>query len=127
MHRCVLAVVIAAACVLPAAGQVVQRNFPANALRGVLTVLEPPEAVLNGRPARLAPGVRIRAQNNMLVLSGAAAGQKLVVHYTIDPLGLVKDVWVLTPAEMAKTPWPTTPQQAQAWSFDPVAQVWSKP
>jgi hypothetical protein len=125
MHRCVLAAVVAA-FVLPAAAQV-QRNFPADALRGELTVLQAPDAVLNGKPARLAPGARIRGQNNMLVVSGAAAGQKLVVHYTLDTLGLVKDVWILTPEEMKKKPWPTTPKEAQGWSFDPVAQVWSKP
>jgi hypothetical protein len=125
MYRCVLAAAMAA-FVLPAAAQA-QRNFPADALRGVLVVVQPPDALLNGRPARLAPGVRIRGQNNMLVLSGAAIGQKLVVHYTLDPLGLVKDVWILTLAEMGNKPWPTTPQQAQTWSFDPVAQVWTKP
>lgn len=125
MHRCVLAAAVAA-FVLPAAAQV-QRNFPANALRGELKVVQPPDALLNGRPARLAPGVRIRGQNNMLVLSGAAIGQRLIVHYTVDPLGLVKDVWILTPAEMANKPWPMTPQQAQTWGFDPIAQVWTKP
>jgi len=124
MLRCVIPAVMAV-LVLPAAAQV-QRNFPASALRGELTILQPPEAVLNGRPARLAPGVRIRGQNNMLVLTAAAAGQKLIVHYTVDPLGLVKDVWILTLAEMGNKPWPTTPQQAQTWSFDPVAQVWTK-
>jgi len=125
MHRCVLAAAMAA-FVLPAAAQV-QRNFPANALRGELTVAQPPDALLNGRPARLAPGVRIHGQNNMLVVSGAAIGQKLVVHYTLDTLGLVKEVWILRPEEIARRPWPTTPREAQAWAFDPIAQVWSKP
>jgi len=125
MHRCVLAAAMAA-FVLPAAAQV-QRNFPANALRGELTVAQPPDALLNGRPARLAPGVRIHGQNNMLVVSGAAIGQKLVVHYTLDTLGLVKEVWILRPEEVARRPWPTTPKEAQTWAFDPIAQVWSKP
>jgi hypothetical protein len=115
-----------AAFVLPAAAQV-QRNFPVNALRGELLVVQPPDALLNGKPARLAPGLRIRGQNNLLVISGEAVGQKLVVHYTLDTLGLVKDVWILTPAEMRNKPWPTTPREAQTWAFDPIAQVWSKP
>jgi hypothetical protein len=125
MHRCVLAAAVAA-FVLPAAAQV-QRNFPANALRGELVVVQPPDAVLNGKPARLAPGVRIRGQNNLLVMSGEAIGQKLIVHYTIDTLGLVRDVWILTPQELANKPWPTTPVEASNWRFDPIAQVWSKP
>jgi hypothetical protein len=36
-------------------------------------------------------------------------------------------VWILTADEAARKPWPTTPAEAQAWSFDPVAQAWTKP
>jgi hypothetical protein len=49
------------------------------------------------------------------------------VNYTVDTLGLVKDVWILTPGEMANRPWPTTTLEAQSWLFDPVAQRWVKP
>jgi len=63
----------------------------------------------------------------MLVLSGSLLGLKLLVNYTIDIQGLVKEVWILTPEEAAKKPWPTTAAESQAWSFDPVAQVWVKP
>jgi hypothetical protein len=129
MTRCAflssLAAVLLAAA-LPAAAQV-QRNFPAHALRGELLIQQPPEALLNGRPARLAPGARIRGADNLLQMSGALAGQKLPVHYTLDNAGLLLDVWVLTPAELARRPWPTTPRQASEWVFDPVAQVWSRP
>jgi len=34
---------------------------------------------------------------------------------------------ILTPQEAAKRPWPATPQQAEAWTFDPIAQTWSRP
>jgi hypothetical protein len=104
-----------------------QRNFPATALRGELRVVQPPEVLLNGSAARLAPGARIRDPQNMLALSGALVGQPLVVNYTLDTLGLVLDVWVLTPIERARQPWPTTPAQAQAWSFNADAQTWSRP
>ena len=46
---------------------------------------------------------------------------------SVDPLGLVQDVWILTDAERAKQPWPTKAADAKAWSFDPIAQVWTKP
>ena len=105
----------------------VQRVFPQTALRGALVVTDPPEIALNDKPAHLAPGARIRDARNMLVLSGALVGQRLLVNYTLDPLGLVHDVWILTPDEAAKRPWPTTPQQAQQWVFDPAAQTWSRP
>jgi hypothetical protein len=103
------------------------RPFPASALRGELRITQPPEVLLNGKPARLSPGSRIRGADNMLALSGTLAGQALVVNYTLDPLGLVHDVWVLTATERARQPWPTTPAQAAAWRFDPGTQTWSKP
>jgi hypothetical protein len=105
----------------------VQRNFPQTALRGSLVIGDPPEATLNGDPARLAPGVRIRNANNMLAMSGTLTGSRLLVHYTLDMLGLIKDVWILTPDEARKRPWPTTPEQAEDWTFDPVAQTWTRP
>jgi hypothetical protein len=125
MYRCVVAAAAATCLIAPAAAQ--QRAFPQNALRGALIINSPYEATLNGQPARLAPGLRVRGQNNMLEMSGALLGAKLLVNYAVDTQGLVKEVWILTPEEAAKSPWPTTPAQAQAWSFDPVAQTWSKP
>ena len=125
MYRCAFAALAATCFIAPAAAQ--QRAFPQNALRGALTINSSSDATLNGQPARLAPGLRIRGQNNMLDMSGSVIGQKLLVNYAVDMQGLVKDVWVLTPEEAARKPWPTTPAEAQAWSFDPVAQVWTKP
>jgi len=126
MLRCALLIAALAVMSIPAAAQM-QRNFPATALRGELRVTQPPEALLNDRPARLAPGVRIRSADNMQVLSGAVAGARMLVHYTLDTSGLVLDVWVLTPAEAARKPWPVTPAQAQAWLFNPDAQTWGRP
>ncbi|WP_234413901.1 hypothetical protein [Ideonella sp. A 288] len=102
------------------------RPFPANALRGTLEVNQGPEVLLNGQPARLSPGSRIRGENNLLVLSGALAGQKVVVHYTLETMGMVHNVWILTAEEMSRKPWPSTPEEAQRWAFDPAAQVWTK-
>ena len=119
-------VALAGLATLPTAAQV-QRNFPENALRGAIVIGEAPEILLNGKPARLAPGARIRGESNMLQMPGQLIGSRLLVHYTLDPFDLVKDVWILTPEEAAKNPWPTTPQQAREWRFDAVAQTWSRP
>ncbi len=73
----------------------------AKAQRGVLRVVAPPDVLMDGQPARLAPGARIRDRNNLMVVSGALLGQDLVVRYTRDPLGLVHEVWVLTANEAA--------------------------
>jgi hypothetical protein len=105
----------------------VSRNFPPNALRGELSFAQPPELTVNGQPARLAPGARIRDANNMGVVSGAIAGQRVVANYTIDISGNVFNVWVLRPDEIANKPWPRTPAEAAAWQFDPVAQTWTRP
>ncbi len=126
MLRCVA---LAAACLALAGPALAQapRNFPATALRGELVVTQPPQVLLNREPARLAPGARIRGTNNLLVMSGAAINQRLLVHYTLDLQGQLLDVWVLTPGEAARQPWPTTPQEAAAWQFDPAAQAWRRP
>ncbi|MBK6470921.1 MAG: hypothetical protein IPF94_09285 [Betaproteobacteria bacterium] len=126
MLRCVTLAALLAAATLPAAAQM-PRPFTAQTLRGELVVTQPPEVLLNRQPARLAPGARIRGADNLLLMSGAVTGQRLLVHYTLDLSGHVLNVWVLTPAELARQPWPATPEQAATWAFDPSSQTWSKP
>jgi len=76
------------------------RQFPPQALRGTLVVQQPPVITMDGAPARLSPGSRIREANNMFVLSGALVDrEKLTVNYTLETNGLVHDVWILTEAE----------------------------
>lgn len=133
MHRCALA--LAAALTLAAAGcaqpeappPLYARQFPATALRGDAQFGLAPELLLDGAPARLAPGARIRAANQQFVLPGTLTGQAATVHYTTDSLGQLHEVWILRPDEAARQPWPRTREQAQAWQFDAAAQQWSKP
>ena len=129
MPRCVLQACLSATLPwLLVSGAMAQtsRPFPATALRGALVVTQPPEVLINGVPDRLSPGSRIRGANNMLQMSAALVGQKLLVHYTREPSGLVHDVWILTPDEAARKPWPTTPEDAQRWEFNPAAQTWTR-
>ncbi|CAN5329621.1 hypothetical protein BH11PSE9_BH11PSE9_13480 [soil metagenome] len=131
MYRCALAAAVAATLIAPAfvvsAQAQMQRTFPQNALRGAIVIGQPPEITLNGKNAMLAPGSRIRDQNNMIAMSAGLSGSKLLVNYTVDTSGLVKDVWILRAEEAAVKPWPATLEQAQTWVFDPTAQTWSKP
>ena len=76
----------------------------AKALVGEFAVTMPPEVLLNQKPARLSPGARIHGFNNLTVLSGTLIGKTYTVRYVLDPLGLVHEVWLLTPAEMAALP-----------------------
>ena len=126
MLRCLIAVLTAAALAWPAQAQVA-RQFPQSALRGEIAFVNPPEVKLNGNAVVLAPGSRIRGQNNMIEMSGALVGMKLWVHYTVDTQGSVMDVWILRPEELAKKPWPANRAQAESWLFDPAAQAWSRP
>jgi hypothetical protein len=92
---------------LPAVAQdALQRTppIPLAAERGVLVVTQPPDVLLDGQPARLSPGARIRGRNNLLLLSAPLIGQALTVRYVRDAQGLVHDVWVLTEAEALQRP-----------------------
>ncbi len=126
MSRC-LAIASLLLCLSTVSSAQLKRNFPAEALRGELVLVEAPEATLNGRPVRLAPGARIRGQDNLLLMSGALAGTRMQVHYTLDTYGLVRDVWVLRPEELKIRPWPRNAAEASTWRFDPIAQTWSRP
>ena len=89
MLRCFIAgLTLAVSLASPATAQV-QRQFPQSALRGQMIFVNPPEVRLNGAAVVLAPGSRIRGQNNMLEMSGTLTGSKLWVHYTMDTQGSV--------------------------------------
>jgi len=127
MLRHTLLLAAALTLTLPAAAQV-QREFPPTALRGQLEFTAPPNVRLNDAAARLAPGARIRGHDNLLRTPASLAGQTHAVHYTIEVTsGLLMDVWLLRPEELAREPWPTTPQQAREWRFNRAAQQWSRP
>ena len=79
---------------------VARRDLPKAALLGRLLVQQPPEVMLNGQPARLAPGVRIRGENNQIAMSGALMGQAFPVKYLLDSNGLVSQAWILTADEV---------------------------
>jgi hypothetical protein len=131
MYRCapasiLLALATSIACISPAQAQT-HRPFPAYALRGELVVQQVPEVRLNGQPARLAPGSRMRSESHMLLQPASVAGQKLIVHYTVEPTsGLLQDIWVLNAAELANKLWPRSAQEAATLAFDPATQTWSK-
>ena len=134
MNRCAqlslalaLAGTLAALAPAPAAAQTVQRNFPQTALRGKIVFGTPPVITINGNVAHMATGYRIHDLNNLLVMSAQLVGNSFVVDYTVDLQGQVYEVWLLSAAEAANKPWPWTKADAAAWSFDPIAQTWTKP
>ena len=133
IRRATLVALLAGACAasiaLPASAQQVQRKFPPSALRGKIVFVNPPDIELNGDPARMAPGVRIHGFDNMMVVTSAVAGSdnKYVVDFRMEGTGLVSEIWLLTKAEAEVHPWPRTPAEASAWTFDFMSQTWTKP
>jgi len=121
-----LAPAMASAQTVLSDGQAIQRNFPKEALRGSIVFFAPPAIKLNGTNTQMAPSYRIHGTDNLLIASAQLNGLKATVDYTVDLQGAVREVWILTPAEAAKA-WPTTAAQAAAWSFDAIAQTWTKP
>ena len=80
-------------------GAQTQRLFPARTQRGSLTFTAPPQVLLDGRPERLGPGVRVRDARNGVALSGALRGKTFAVNYLRDAAGAIREVWILTLAE----------------------------
>jgi hypothetical protein len=108
------------------AQHVVSRHFPANALRGTLVLESTSAALLNGKSIGLAPGLRIRGPDNLLMLSASLVGRKFTGHYSVDFLGQIQDLWILRDDEIARY-WPRSAEEAAARVFDPAAQTWTKP
>lgn len=77
----------------------IRRDAPKDVVLARMTVELPPVIRIDGKADRLSPGSRIRDTRNMLVLSGALAGQTVPVVYRRDAAGLVHDVWLLTADE----------------------------
>ena len=90
--------------------QICVLHFPPPSKRGVMTVTAPPEVLINGGVMRLSPGVRIRGPNNLMVMSAALIGQQYAVSYLVEPQGLVREIWILSQAEVDALPrgWDTT-------------------
>lgn len=130
MIRCALAALafVATGFLAPSASAQALREFPPNTLRGTVVFGDMPTLLLNGKPALLSPGSRVRGANNMLVMAPTIVGAKLLVHYTLDVgTDRVRDIWILTPDEAAIKPWPTTLEQAQTWTWDRNTRTWIVP
>jgi hypothetical protein len=82
-----------------AVAQTIARQFPPAAKRATLEILAPPEVLLNGASMRLSPGARIKGVNNLMVMSAALVGTRVLVNYVLDGQGLVHEVWILSEEE----------------------------
>jgi hypothetical protein len=95
-----LALLIALMMALPAFA--FERPFPANILRGKFTPGFFPDITLDGKPRQLSPSARIFNQENMIEMPAALRGKDIVVNYTVDGMGYIDRIWILTAEEAAQ-------------------------
>ena len=77
------------------------RSIPPEAKQGEMRHVQDMLVSIDGKQQRLAPGVQIRdASNRILLPAHVPAGSK--VKYLVDQEGLVRRVWILSPAEAEK-------------------------
>jgi len=72
-------------------------------MRGVLTATTYPQVTVNGQTLTLAPGAKIFSQQNTIVMHSTLTNGNYIVNYTIDRLGMIDKIWILTPEEQAHT------------------------
>jgi hypothetical protein len=94
------------------------RQFPPNAQRGKLKVVQGAEVLIDGKPERLSPGARIRGPQNTLVMTGAIIGQELVVNFVRDAYGNLHQVWLLTALEAKQKMKKATPERTFLFSSE---------
>lgn len=110
----VFAVPLAWASATVSVAQSLQREFPTAAVRGIVQIVAPPSVLLDGKPDRLSPGVRIRSPQNRLLMSGSLVGESMLVNFTRDSGGLIHEIWVLSPEEaLQKRELATSPRNFQ--------------
>lgn len=76
------------------------RTFPATAQVGMFEVLAPPLVSFNGQDARLSPGARIKAANNLIVQPASLVGQGQWASVVREPQGMLHEVWILRAEEV---------------------------
>ncbi|MTV40128.1 hypothetical protein [Duganella radicis] len=80
----------------------IDRPFPAHILRGKFTPGYFPDITLDGKARQLSPSARIFNQDNRIEMPAAVRGKDLVVNYTIDSMGYIDRIWILTADEAAQ-------------------------
>ncbi len=89
---------LACALIAPVAAQV--RPMPADAKRGSMTHVQGNIVNVDGNTLRLSPGAQIRSQDNLIIVPMSLPPGSLV-KYSLDGVGDIRRVWVLTPDEAA--------------------------
>jgi hypothetical protein len=109
------ALLISAGLLLPSPSWAA-RDFPKNAQRAEMTFVALPDVLIDGQPERLDHSARIYSERNSLLVPHRVNGRTAIVNYQRqgrDGSGKVRQVWILTPEEVAK-PAPNTPNAVKS-------------
>jgi len=99
MLRKLLALLLCA-LLLPAAALGQLRQIPDNARRGSIVHIQDAVVEIDGARMRLSAGAQIRSRDNLYIVP-MSLPRGAPVKYTLDSLGQIHRVWVLTPEEAA--------------------------
>lgn len=79
------------------------RNFPAHAQMGVLRIAQIPNAQINGKAIRTAPGFRLFTADNQLIFGHSVLNQDLKVVYIKEAsTDWLLTAWILSPEELTQ-------------------------
>ena len=95
------------ALLLPAAALAQVRQIPDSAKRGHITHIQDTIVEIDGQRMRLSAGAQIRSRDNLFIVPMSLPPGALV-KYTLDAMGQIHRIWVLTPEEAAA---PDKPRQ----------------
>jgi hypothetical protein len=99
MRRKLLALLICA-LVMPVAAMAQVRQIPDDARRGSIVHLQDTMVEVDGQPMRLSAGAQIRSRDNLIIVPMSLPPGALV-KFTLDGMGQIHRVWVLTAEEAA--------------------------
>ena len=78
------------------------RNFPKEALRGVMTVKQFPYVDMDERLTRFTPGARVLDTGNRNLRPASLTERAVTVNYVMDNQGRITQAWILSAEEAAE-------------------------
>jgi len=99
MRKKLLALLLCA-LVVPAAALAQLRQIPDSAKRGSIVHIRESSVEVDGQQMRLSAGAQIRSRDNLFIVPMSLPPGALV-KYTLDAMGQIHRVWVLTDEEAA--------------------------
>ncbi len=105
--RTKLLALLLCALLLPASVLAQLRQIPDSAKRGQIEQIQGGIVEVDGQRMRLSAGAQIRSRDNLFIVP-MSLPRGALVKYTLDAMGQIHRVWVLTPEEAAA---PDKPQQ----------------